>query len=178
MGIKSKGASLPAGAIAPYAGGTIPAGWLVCAGQAISRTQYAALFLAIGTAFGVGDGASTFNVPDMRGRAVFGKDDMGGTAANRLNTASGGVDGATLGAVGGGQSVTLTSAQMPSHTHQEVRDGTWINYTAGSNGPGFTGNLGNNVNTPATPPQTGGTGSSGAHANVPPALVANYIIKT
>lgn len=64
---------------------TDPTGWLRCYGQAVSRTTYAALFAAIGTAFGAGDGTTTFNVPDLRGRAVAGKDDMGGSSAGRLN---------------------------------------------------------------------------------------------
>ena len=58
--------ALPAGVIVPYGGASAPAGWLLCDGSAISRTTYAALFAAIGTAFGTGDGSTTFNLPDMR----------------------------------------------------------------------------------------------------------------
>lgn len=115
MGISSS-ARIPAGFIMPYGGGTPPAGFLECAGQAVSRSNFAALFLAISTVYGVGDGSTTFNIPDLRGRSMFGKDNMNGTAANRL-TAAGGLDGLTLGAVGGGEAVTLTEAQMPSHAH-------------------------------------------------------------
>lgn len=75
----------PPGAYMPYAGATAPTGWLLCAGQAVSRTTYAALFAAIGTTHGAGDGSATFNLPDLRGRVPAGKDNMEGTAANRLN---------------------------------------------------------------------------------------------
>lgn len=62
-----------------------PTDWLFCYGQAVSRTTYAALFTAIGTNYGAGDGSTTFNLPDMRGRIAAGKDDMGGTAASRMS---------------------------------------------------------------------------------------------
>ena len=72
----------PAGAVISYAGSSAPTGWLLCAGQSLSTASYAALFSAIGYTYG-GSGAN-FNLPDLRGRVVAGKDDMGGTAANRL----------------------------------------------------------------------------------------------
>jgi len=167
MGIKRGGSGMAAGTLAPFAGGTIPAGWLSCAGQAVSRSTYAALFLAIGTAHGAGDGATTFNVPDLRGRAVFGKDDMNGIAANRLTIGGSGINGATLGGVGGGETVTLNTTQMPSHAHDKGNYGNG-NIAAGavifvSNGSGQN---------------TTSQGGGAAHANVPPALVAHYIIKT
>ena len=58
--------TLPAGVTVPYAGATSPTGWLLCNGQAVSRTSYSRLFAAIGTTYGVGDGSTTFNVPDLR----------------------------------------------------------------------------------------------------------------
>jgi len=70
-----------AGTIKMHAGANAPASWLLCYGQAISRTTYAVLFAEISTVFGSGDGSTTFNVPDLRGRVPSGKDDMGGTAA-------------------------------------------------------------------------------------------------
>lgn len=79
-------AALPAGlGPFPFAGTAAPSGWLLCFGQAVSRSTYAALFAAIGTLYGAGDGSTTFNLPDCRGRSPFGKDDMGGTAAGVLN---------------------------------------------------------------------------------------------
>lgn len=76
------------GLILPYGGNVSPEGWLLCHGQAVSRSAFAGLFEAIGTSHGVGDGSTTFNVPDLRGRAVAGRDNMGGTAANRLNVST------------------------------------------------------------------------------------------
>lgn len=63
---------IPAGATMQYAGASAPAGWLLCSGQAVSRTTYAGLFAAIGSAFGAGDGSTTFNLPDLRGRSPLG----------------------------------------------------------------------------------------------------------
>lgn len=75
---------MPTGVVLPYAGTAAPSGWLACNGSAISRTLYATLFSAIGTSFGVGDGSTTFNLPDLRGRFPRFNDAMfGGSAAGR-----------------------------------------------------------------------------------------------
>lgn len=112
---------LPAGLTAPFAGSVAPAGWLLCDGSAVSRTTYAKLFAAIGTAYGIGNGTSTFNVPDLRGRIIAGKDNMGGTAASRLTVAVAGFDATLLGAVGGSQDYTPAGinggSQSIAHTH-------------------------------------------------------------
>ena len=100
---------MPVGAVMDFAGAAAPAGWLLCFGQAVSRVTYAALFAAIGTTYGAGDGSTTFNLPDCRGRATFGKNDMGGTSAGRLVSY---VAGNTLGAVGGSEHI-----QQHQHTH-------------------------------------------------------------
>lgn len=105
------------GTVLPFAGTDAPTGWLLCYGQAVSRTQYAALFAKIGTTYGAGDGRTTFNIPDLRGRVAAGKDNMGGTTANRLTSGGSGLNGAQLGSVGGTETHTLTEAQMPNHTH-------------------------------------------------------------
>jgi microcystin-dependent protein len=63
-----------------------------------------------------GDGSTTCNIPDCRGRVIAGKDDMGGTSANRLTNQSGGLNGDTLGAMGGSETHTLTEAQLPTIT--------------------------------------------------------------
>lgn len=75
-------ADAPIGAILAFGGATAPAGWLLCQGQAISRTTYAALFAVIGTAYGAGDGSTTFNLPDPREAALV------GAGTNVLNAGS------------------------------------------------------------------------------------------
>lgn len=170
---------IPAGALMPYAGANAPAGWLLCFGQPVSRTAYAALFAAIGTVYGAGDGTETFNLPDLRGRVVAGKDDMGGTSANRLTNQQGGVDGDTLGAVGGAESHTLTTTEMPAHRHHD-------GYSNGSSSSGglygstITGSASDmSFNGSGTAhPNTSTSGGSGAHNNVQPTIVLNYLIKT
>ena len=106
----------PVGMLAPFAGSSAPTGWLLCAGQAVSRTTYSALYTALGGAsspYGLGDGSTTFNVPDLRGRVPAGVDNMNGTDAGRLDLAN------TLGTTTGAQNVTLTAAQtgVPAHDH-------------------------------------------------------------
>ena len=237
----------PAGAVIPYAGSSEPTGWLFARGQSVNRTTYAALFAAIGTTYGSVDGSS-FNLPDLRGRAVAGRDDMGGTAANRLastrtiavstisralttctvvTTAANGLDvggsitisgagnaafngtwavvsiisstsftfstvssgtissvaggtitvaiangvsGATLGAVGGLSTNTLTTGQIPAHTH-----------TTGIQGRDYSGS-GSSFGLYAAGTSiiitSSSTGGDGPHNNVQPTLVLNYIIKT
>lgn len=159
---------VPSGAVSPFAGTSEPTGWLFCYGQAVSRTTYAALFAAIGTTHGVGDGTTTFNLPDLRGRVIAGQDDMGGTSANRLTGLSGGVDGDVLGGTGGLETHTLTIAQMPAHTHTTAN----ILTTAGS------GRLQTGGSWSAQTLTSNSTGGDGAHNNVQPTIILNYIIKT
>lgn len=104
----------PAGVVLPYAGSTAPTGWLLCDGSAIDRAQYKRLFDTISTTYGTGNGSTTFNLPDLRGRTPAGKDNMGGTAANRLSAT---VTGTTLGATGGMETHQLTTLQLPAHAH-------------------------------------------------------------
>jgi microcystin-dependent protein len=164
--------SLPPGVFLPYAGATAPSGYLLCDGAAVSRTTYADLFTAIGTAYGAGNGTTTFNLPDMRGRVPAGKDDMGGTAASRLTTGGSGVNGATLGAAGGAQTHTLSITEMPAHTHPVPQAMPAITHSAGSINRASS-------NTPSQAVvATDSTGGGSAHNNVQPTLVANYIIKT
>src|SRR5690554_4899521 len=80
--------ALPVGAILPYPSASAPPGFLLCAGQAVSRSTYADLFGVIGTSFGSGNGTTTFNVPDLRGRTWFGLDNLGGDDAGRLTVAN------------------------------------------------------------------------------------------
>ena len=109
--------NIPLGGGVPFFGPTAPnSSFVFPFGQAISRATYSTLFSLIGTTYGTGDGSTTFNVPDLRGRTLAGKDDMGGVAASRLTTTGGGVDGATLGAAGGAQNGTILQANLPAAT--------------------------------------------------------------
>jgi microcystin-dependent protein len=159
---------IPVASVIPYAGTSAPTGWLLCFGQAVSRTTYASLFAVVSTTYGVGDGSTTFNLPDLRGRVVAGEDDMGGTSANRLTNQSGGVDGDVLGAAGGSETHTLTTAQLAAHTHQIIGTNSTSGAsrtTIGSSGTGDSTN-------------TESAGSGTAHNNVQPTFILNYIIKT
>ena len=167
-------ALMPSGSVIPYAGTSTPTNWLLCAGQAVSRATYADLFSAISTTYGVGDGSTTFNIPDLRGRVIAGQDDMGGSSANRLTGLTGGVDGDVLGGSGGTETHTLSTAEMPAHTHGGL---TNIDPFGGDGGsahdPGIHYVTSNGAGT-----VSGSTGGGGVHNNVQPTLVLNYIIKT
>lgn len=179
----------PFGAVLPFAGSTAPDGWLLCYGQAISRTTYAGLFAVISTTYGTGDGSTTFNVPDMRGRVAAGVDDMGGSAANRLTTTV--LDKTSAGGVGGTQTHILTEAQMPSHTHiQNTHNHVGLVYQGGGAVGILTGgshynlsyggsgaNNSTNIHTQGATPTNQSTGGGSAHLNTQPTIVLNYIIK-
>lgn len=108
---------VPIGGFLDYAGTTAPnSAFVLPYGQAVSRTTYSTLFTLISTTFGTGDGSTTFNLPDLRGRVVAGKDDMGGSSANRLTAADDGLNGDTLGATGGGETQTLVTGNLPAYT--------------------------------------------------------------
>tara|TARA_B100001093_G_C26831087_1_gene1016163 strand:- start:657 stop:1886 length:1230 start_codon:yes stop_codon:yes gene_type:complete len=161
------------GMLMPYAGASAPSGWLLCYGQAISRSTYADLFTALGTTYGVGDGSSTFNLPDLRGRVVAGQDDMGGSSANRLTDAvTGGLNGDTLGDTGGTESHTLTTAQLPAHSHGTVVTGVTPSFKTNTGDGGASVVQSISVSSGAT-----STGSDSAHNNVQPTIILNYIIK-
>ena len=171
-------AAFLSGMIMPYAGSSAPSGWLLLYGQAISRSTYSSLFSAIGTTYGSGDGSSTFNVPDLRGRTIAGQDDMGGSSANRLTDQTGGLNGDTLGDTGGSETHTLTEAQLAAHTHGA---GSYV-AAFPTGGPAVAGGEGNrgttSVNNLTVSGTSGSTGSGSAHNNVQPTIILNYIIKT
>lgn len=146
---------IAAGTIAPFAGGTAPPGWLDCFGQAVSRTTYAALFNAISTTYGAGDGSTTFNVPDFRGRTVVGA----GTGAGLTNR--------TRGASGGSETHPLTAAENGVHGHPE---------NLSTDNTGLAGQI---VGTSkgAAVLNTGNSGSGTGHPNMQPWGCAAYVIK-
>jgi len=166
---------MPTSTILPYAASAAPTGYLLCDGAAISRTTYSTLFGLVGTTYGVGDGSSTFNIPDLRGRVIAGQDDMGGASANRLIGTISGLNGDNLGAAGGEEGVTLTAAQsgLPDHTHTHLRQTNGQMADGSFNVPNI------NSNSLSTAGVTGGAqNASSAHSSVQPTIILNYIIKT
>lgn len=157
----------PTGVVVAYTGSTAPDNWLLCDGSAVSRTTYNELFSLIGTIYGSGDGSTTFNLPDLRGRTIFGKDDMGGSAASRVTSAGSGIDGATVGAVGG-------SEFMQAHGHP---GSTVPSNTTGGLGASNRVLESDNGGGASTATATIASAGSGDAENMPPAIILNYIIK-
>jgi microcystin-dependent protein len=107
----------PAGTLLDFAGATAPGGWLLCDGSALSRTTYSVLYGVIGTTYGAGDGSTTFNLPDTRGRISVGAG-QGTGLTNRV-----------LAATGGEEAHTLSVAELASHTHGVAHTHTMGNHT-------------------------------------------------
>lgn len=173
--------SIPIGAVLDYWGSAPPEGYLFCAGQAVSRSTYADLFDVIGTAAGAGDGSTTFNLPDYRGRVGAGRDDMNGTSAARLNTLS----STTLGGAGGSQTHTLTETQMPSHSHSVNDPGHRHTYQkatsllvgVGSEEFSLQAAGSENTNSATTGISINSAGGGAAHNNVQPTIICNKIMR-
>ena len=174
--------AVPVGSMQAYAGTSAPTGWLLCNGIAASRTTYSNLFSVIGTAYGAGDGSTTFGLPDMRGRVPMGA----GTGAGLTERTRAQLPG---------------SESLEAHTHYEgdLRaaigavngNGGWLGYEANSvssRGPAsvtsytvqpgyFTAtNYGFNHHTRVYGTTAGA--NAGTTGNVQPSIVLNYIIKT
>jgi len=126
---------------------------------------------AIFAPWGFGDNSTTFNVPDLRGRAGVGRDNMGGTAASRITTAGSGIAGDNLGDAGGTQTHTLTTAQLAAHTHTLTTQNQTCGGLSALLNPSQSGSVNNTVT-------TGSTGSGNAHQNTQPSAIVNKIIKT
>jgi len=154
----------------PWAIAQAPAQSVACYGQAILRSAFpelAAIASASGYPWGSGDGSTTFNLPDYRGRIGAGLDNMGGTAANRITTAVSGIAGTTLGAGGGAEGVTLSIAQIPAHNHAYTAPTAPVGKTDGgqSADPGVVATV------------TGNTGGGGAHPSVQPTIMVNKCMR-
>lgn len=157
-------AQIPVGVMMDWApGGAAPAGWLLASGQAISRITYALLFAAIGTTYGIGDGATTFNIPDSRGRVTAGIDPTSGqpTGGRIVNNTP------ILGGVGGSETVTLDVTQIPPHTHTYS---SWSAAATAANPPAA------GPSNEAATPSTGSTGGGLPHNNMQPYILMPKII--
>lgn len=146
----------PAGSIMAWPSQYPPVNWLICNGQAVSRSTYSDLFAIIGVQFGAGNGSSTFNLPDLRGRVAVGHD-------------SSQTEFTPIGKGAGAKTHTLTTAQMPAHTHGAV---VWYSGTSTLAGSGTIPIV--RANTTKT---TDSAGGGEAHNNLQPYLTVNYIIK-
>lgn len=167
--------SLPPGIILAYGVASAPSGWALCDGSAISRTTFSALFAIIGTTWGVGNGTTTFNIPDLRGRAPIGQGTGSGLTAR------------TLAATTGEETHLLTTAETPAHSHGVTDPGHTHDFNTDisglGGGPGWFGIA-------APQPQAGvivsnttgisiqNAGGGGTHNNMQPSVVVNFIIKT
>lgn len=176
--ISGVGGVAPAGTISMYGGSSVPTGWLECDGSAVSRATYADLFTAISTTWGAGDGSTTFNLPDLRGRAPIG-----------VGTGSG-LTARTLAGTGGAETHALSEAELathdhavtdPGHTHAPATGDRFYTRDVGS-GTGQIG-AGSNIRIEtATGSATTGltvdnAGSGDAHNNMQPWAAVRFIIK-
>ena len=148
------GESIPIGSIIAYGDFVVPETYLLCNGQAVSRTDYPELFAIIGTRFGFGDGSTTFNVPDYRDKFILG-------AGGDVYVAE----------TGGEKEVTLTVDQMPSHRHEQY------GITANASSSYLSPIIDNAYSVRATGNFTSNVGGGQAHNNMPPYVGTYYIIK-
>lgn len=168
---------IPLGGMMPYIGSTAPnSAFVIPIGQAISRTTYATLFTLTSTTYGVGDGSTTFNVPDLRGRAVFGQESGG---SGRITNANSGIVGTTLGATGGDE-------RLHQHNHAITDPGHQHTYIVRNNvttaSPGASVNIwqtDNNAGTTSvvTTGITVNNSGGGSSQNMPPAIILPYILR-
>jgi len=150
--------SIPVGTIEAFAGSTIPDGWLLCDGSAISRTTYSDLFAVIDTKWGAGDGSTSFHIPDLRGRFLRGVDHGAGNDPDASSRSASNTLGNTGDNVG-----SLQADELKSHSHA---------YTVGyGSGNGSYAKGTNSINS------AGYTGTTGGNETRPKNVYVNYIIK-
>ena len=152
---------------------TAPTGYLLCAGAAVSRVTYATLYALIGTTYGVGDGTTTFNLPDLRGRMPFGV-----SSSYALASTGGSADAVVVSHT----HTASTTATDSGHTHSSNANGAYNGAGSGAamgtsgNSPGYATTTGNANITASTTITAAGV--SGTGANLSPYLAINFIIKT
>jgi microcystin-dependent protein len=163
------------GTIVPWSSASVPTGFLECDGAAVSRSTYSALFAVVGTTYGAGDGASTFNLPNLADNVAMGKSGtkaLASTGGANTVAASGTVGGSTANA-------SLSTAQLASHNHLITGQtfGTAFNtrFEATMGGGSYTGNRGDGG---AHSHNMSATFSGSATSVVQPYLTLLYIIKT
>ena len=180
--------SSPVGTVTKTASSVAPFGWLLCDGSEISRTTYSDLFAAIGTTYGIGDGSTTFNIPDARGKSALGVNNVGLPNGENVSFST-----RDLADTGGEEDHILSSAEGPSHAHNvsgvdpghdrlgvgviafnDVVDGT-IGSTHVVSNDAPTSTPSQNVSTGIT--NTASAGNGDAHNTMHPFVVFNYIIK-
>ncbi|MCB2410358.1 phage tail protein [Hymenobacter lucidus] len=173
VSLRPNGAEPYVGEIALYPYNFAPLGWLPCDGRTLAISEYEVLFYVIGTTYG-GDGISTFNLPDMRGRVAVHPGQGPGLATTYA-----------LGNKGGVETVTLTTAQLPSHTHTvgaSTLPGTGsapqglVPADSGTGSAQYTQATAGLVTPPALPMSSVGSGA--AHSNIQPYLAVPYCIAT
>jgi microcystin-dependent protein len=177
--------AFPTGSMFPFAGASAPAAtvggvaaWLLCNGAAVSRTTYATLFAVLGSTYGAGDGSTTFNVPDLRGRIPMGAGTGTGLNASGTGAPTGTAQTArTRGEWLGEETHLLTGAESgtSAHVHPGDNGQFWVNPGGGAvmGGGGFQA-LAGRANT-GTSTQAN---AANRHATVPPVIITNYLIKT
>lgn len=183
--------AVPAGTVLVTARSSAPTGYLLCDGASVSRSTYSDLFSAIGTTYGSVD-SNTFNVPDLRGRVVAGRDDMGGSAANRITSNQSNSDdaitGTTLGDTGGDEVQDLQETHLPAHTHSvssisirgnsPLHDGSVVVNGLRQVSVSDAGQNTTTQNTSGHSITLANTGSGTAVNNMQPTMILNYMIKT
>lgn len=183
------GGSAPSGSLTAFAGSTSPSGWLLCDGSVVSQTTYASLYATIGATYNTGgEGAGNFRLPNIKGRVIVGRD----TSQTEFNV---------LGETGGAKTHTLTTDQMPSHSHFNGSDSGYTTtngshthtavdfpnaatqtYDGGTNRFGRVADPGGQTTSSAGSHNhsvyVNAEGGSQAHNNLQPYIVLNWIIKT
>lgn len=160
---------MPVGSVTAYVSSTAPNGWLNCQGQELYRGDYPALFAVIGTTYGAGDGSTTFNLPNLSGRVIVGQGSGSGLTTRNM------------GATGGAETHTLTTGEIPSHSHTSNATGGAVGLIT-ANGLNTAAEVDSSAVEPnlyAAPAALSidNEGGGGAHNNMQPFAVLNYIIK-